>query len=492
MSSQSIISEDDQCFAALSIMDVSSKNYDMKKALSTIEPLASQGNIEAQYIYGLFLYTGTHIDQDRISAFKMFRSSAVGNNPEALLLMTEYDKLGEGQAFDDLLSLKFKAKQRDVDACSKLFEIYSNGGALVKKDHKIALSYCTVCAEKGNIDSMSTIGFMYLMGKGVSKDKEKAMYWLKKAADLGSGEAMYRIGSMYEEGLCFTEPDLKEAAKWYTFSASAGNKDGQYSMAAFCCAQKTKYYDPKRAAQLFQAAADQGHIEAAYQIGMTYAFGEGAKRDTGLAIKYLEMACEGGSQQAMVDYANMRFEGTMLPKDEHIAAKWFEVAANRCDGTAQYALACMYGNGIHFEKSDEMAAKWFRESAEMGDANSQYCLGCFCYEGRGCTKDAKEAASWFEQAAEQGQPAAKSFLGMMMVSGKDIPQDVESGVAMLHEAADDHGYYEAQYYLGKIYSEGKYVLKNIPLAKKYLAMAAKQGDADAVALIDKIKAEKIR
>jgi TPR repeat protein len=39
--------------------------------------------------------------------------------------------------------------------------------------------------------------------------------------------------------------------------------------------------------------------------------------------------------------------------------------------------------------------------------------------------------------------------------------------------------------------DGKYVKTNISRAKKYLSMAAKQGDPDAQALLDKIKAERL-
>ena len=60
-------------------------------------------------------------------------------------------------------------------------------------------------------------------------------------------------------------------------------------------------------------------------------------------------------------------------------------------------------------------------------------------------------------------------------------------VRMLKETADD-GYFEAQYYLGKIYYDGEIVSRNIPKAKKLLTLAARQGDPDAKALLEKIKA----
>jgi hypothetical protein len=72
-----------------------------------------------------------------------------------------------------------------------------------------------------------------------------------------------------------------------------------------------------------------------------------------------------------------------------------------------------------------------------------------------------------------------------------VEQDIDCGIGLLNESAES-GYFEGQYYLGKAYMDGKYVKRNIPRAKRYLSMAARQGDPDAKALLEKIKAEKMR
>ncbi len=60
---------------------------------------------------------------------------------------------------------------------------------------------------------------------------------------------------------------------------------------------------------------------------------------------------------------------------------------------------------------------------------------------------------WFDQAADQEHPAAKSFLGMLRITGIGTEQDIEEGLRNLNEAADS-GYFEAQYYLDKLYYKG--------------------------------------
>ncbi|MFA6952909.1 MAG: hypothetical protein WCQ23_07615, partial [Candidatus Methanomethylophilaceae archaeon] len=105
MSPQLVNSENSECSAALSLMDVDSIDRDMKKALAILEPMAASGDGEAQYICGLFTYTGTETQQDKASAIDMIRMAASSGNTDAVLLANEYDKLGDGQTFDDLVAL---------------------------------------------------------------------------------------------------------------------------------------------------------------------------------------------------------------------------------------------------------------------------------------------------------------------------------------------------------------------------------------------------
>lgn len=102
-------------------------------------------------------------------------------------------------------------------------------------------------------------------------------------------------------------------------------------------------------------------------------------------------------------------------------------------------------------------------------------------------KDEKRAAMWFSAAAEQGHPAAKAFYGMMMVTGVGTETDTEAGMALIKEVADA-GFSDGQFYLGRLLMEGKHVKKNMPLAKKYLKLAAKQGDPDASSLLEQLRA----
>lgn len=473
------------------LLDTGSADRDIVKAFETARDLASVSP-EAEYLYGLLLYTGTGTDRDAEAASKVFAdASEKGYRPAAIVS----EEIGRNtvDVQERLMGLRLRAESRDLEACREIFPLYDTGKGPdgkkgpALKDHEEAIRLYMPCADAGDRDAQNTIGFMYLMGKGVEKDRDLALKLLKASAEAGCAQAAYRIGYMYDSGQDFSTPDLDRAVQWYQRAADLGDAEAQYQMAGILSMKDSKYYNASRSVKYLTAAADQGQKEASHQLGLMYAYGSnGVRRNVAKAKKYLLASCEAGYDQAMVDYANMCFEGQVLPRDFEASAKWFTEAAKHFNGLAEYALGCMYGNGYYFEQDNKEAARWFEEAAEGGEPNAQYAIGCFYYEGRGIPKDEKKAISWFQESADQGHPGAMSFMAMFMINGEGVDQDIEGGIEMLKKVAES-GYPEAQYYLGKLYAEGKFVEKDIPYAKKLLAQAARQGDPDAELLLEKIK-----
>ncbi len=491
MNNNNIGVSDNTAIAVRKLMDVGSVDRDLSKAFEMARSNADR-DPESAYLYGLLLYTGNGAERDRKGAFEAFISSSDKGFHPATIVKDEIGRNSEGVQ-DPIMDLRFRAEAGDPSACKQIFSLYDTGKnpdgtrATVLKDHAEAIRLYMPCAEKGDMEAQNTIGFMYLMGKGVPKDYDLAVKLLKASADSGCAKAAYRLGYMYDAGQSDAGQNLDEAVVWYRRGADLGDPEAQYQLAGILGMKDSKYYNVTKSNEYLMKAAEQNHIEASYQLGTMYAYGSnGVRRNVDKAKKYLVAACEGGYDQAMVDYAYMCFEGQVLPRDLESAAKWFQVAASHFNGTAQYALGCMYGNGIYYDQDNAQAAKWFEEAAEGGEPNAQYAIGCFYYEGRGIPKDAKKAISWFQESAEQGHPGAMSFMAMFMINGHFVDQDVQGGLQMLTKLAEN-GYPEAQFYLGKIYAEGEVIEKNIPLAKKLLTKAANQGDPDAAELLTTLK-----
>ncbi len=86
-------------------------------------------------------------------------------------------------------------------------------------------------AEQGDVEAMAQLGRHYLgtwMGVVNVYDKtgdndDKAIYWLKKAAEQGDADSQWLLGTCYEKGRGVSR-NFYEAAKWYKKAADQGHR----------------------------------------------------------------------------------------------------------------------------------------------------------------------------------------------------------------------------------------------------------------------------
>lgn len=76
-------------------------------------------------------------------------------------------------------------------------------------------------AAKTNPQAMYLLGALYEAGKGVDKDMNQAVTYMKKAADMGYGPAECSLADMYYEGRG-VEQDYTKAVEWYNKANSQG------------------------------------------------------------------------------------------------------------------------------------------------------------------------------------------------------------------------------------------------------------------------------
>ncbi len=155
--------------------------------------------------------------------------------------------------------MRLRGEQRDADACAHLFSIYDDGRPTSGKTTP-RRSGGTLSARERRCRCPEHVGFMYLMGKGIRKDRDRAVKWLRAATDNGCAKAMCRIGRMYDEGLCNTDPDLKSAMTWYQRAADAGDPDAQFALGCIYSMPQGKYFDDREATRIFGRTAENGHV----------------------------------------------------------------------------------------------------------------------------------------------------------------------------------------------------------------------------------------
>ena len=120
----------------------------------------------------------------------------------------------------------------------------------------------------------------------------------------------------------------------------------------------------------FAALAEQGDVDAQYNIGLMYDNGQGVPQDYKQAVKWYTKAAEQGNAKAQTNLAFMYDNGQGVPQDYKQAVRWYTKAAEQGTANAQFSLGLMYANGQGVPQDNIYAHMWFNLAAVDGDEDS--------------------------------------------------------------------------------------------------------------------------
>lgn len=233
---------------------------DYQKAIYLLEPVAAQGDINAQYYLGMSHYKLNNIDE----SVKWLSRSASRNNSFAKYQMALFYFNGIGVNKD----------------YKKAFEIFSR---LIHQNHK-GISYY--------------LGLCYLKGLGTDKNYDEAIRLLNIANEEGNINAVYELGQCYYYGYG-VEQNYTEAIKYFTKSAKANDKNSWYMLAV--CYEKGigVKQSAENAFKFYYKAASLGQNDAVFAVGRCYENAIGTEKNIIEAIKYYETAGKAGNNSAL-------------------------------------------------------------------------------------------------------------------------------------------------------------------------------------------------
>jgi len=108
-----------------------------------------------------------------------------------------------------------------------------------------------------------------------------------------------------------------------------------------------------------RARAEQGDVDAQYNLGHAYATGTDIERDRSKAIKWYAAAAKAGHLEAQYALGSLFQHGwKSIPPNHREAANWFKQAAERGHVKAQWQLSLLYENGKGVKKSIVEAYRW--------------------------------------------------------------------------------------------------------------------------------------
>ncbi len=262
----------------------------------------------------------------------------------------------------------------------------------------------------------------------------------------------------------------------------------------------------KKAVVYWRRAAFLGNEEAQHNLAMSYARGEGIKRNDCLAFYWWRKAAIQGHVKAQNNLGCLFYEGRGCSLDYDVAFIWCRKSAESGHSEAAFNLALCFEHGHGTDKNLDEAKKWY-EIAGFADDNADawHNLGLLYYHEDVSNNSigAEKAIDCWERAAALNHHDAIFNLGSLYYDGDIVPMNLSKAVFWLQKAATDSQYPDAiaQFALGECHfvgeedgvGEGEMYGVNVSLsdknqflpfnyheAKFWYKCAAKQGHVEAM------------
>jgi TPR repeat protein len=169
--------------------------------------------------------------------------------------------------------------------------------------------------------------------------------------------------------------------------------------------------------------AEEGEIDAQFQLGLRLAFGEGLKKNPAEGATWLEKAAKSGHAKAMNVLGSLYEQGVGVTEDPSKAAHWYQKAVDKEEPDAYFRLALLYQNGRGVKQDAVKATELAQEGANLGYAPAQTLYASKLASGDGVNKNSAKAALWFLKAAKQDNTYAQRQLAYLYYTGNGVPLD---------------------------------------------------------------------
>ncbi|MDY3333314.1 MAG: SEL1-like repeat protein [[Actinobacillus] rossii] len=272
---------------------------DHNKAFNLVQDAYQTGSLLVLNSLGNYYFNGIGISPDLKKGVHYYQEAINKGNFETSKINLGYAYFyGLGTEKNVAEAIKLTKSVLSTDNKEFNAQAMANLGVFYKElgDADNAFLWTNQAADLGNVSAETNLGFLYAYGIGVKANKEKALYWLKKAMDKKHSEAYFILGRIYEKGTSVIEKSSLKAFELYSMAAHQGHGMAKNNLAVMLINGKDVKKDETRALELFLEAAEEYKVVfsmiALYQI-----YSQGTKeipQDLEKAKYWLEKAKENG------------------------------------------------------------------------------------------------------------------------------------------------------------------------------------------------------
>lgn len=249
---------------------------------------------------------------------------------------------------------------------------------------------------------------------------EKWKYCFEEASSADADMA-FLLGNHFLSGE-FSLPMTVYASKWYKIAAEKGHTDGMYELGmCYRWGDGGEYAEGEKALYWFREAAKYGHREAKEIL-------EHFDTDSGAEVLSLSALHGVGGEYCYWYKSKMLVEGYYQQADEGNAEAQYELGRQLVPGIAYSA----------FKRDTKKAIKYYEMAAANGVIDAMFNLSNLYKDGNiGLEPDLVISFEWMKKCMEAGDVEARFEVGKRLIEGIGTEVNVELGKKYVNEAADN-------------------------------------------------------
>jgi len=485
---------------AQTLADKKSKDYNAAEAARWYELAGENGQAWAMISLGVMYAHGELGASDPVKAFHWLEQAGSGNKPKNYLGAGDFAICllqGLGTTKDPAKAAEIFRMHRNEDLVCYLGTIGQAPVLPIGQDEELALNQ-SWAKDRNDAHAQYLLGRRYLIGYGVKPSAEDAARWLKKAAKAHHGEALCLLGWLYQfypalYGFSDPQKAARAATESYKAAGDAGSIEGLANYANSLTTGFGVTRDEDQAIAIYERCLkiDPDHSRSHSNLGSIYnaklVHAVAAEVSFGTVelkakmLEHYEASVRQDDAYAAIGLGDLYYEGRFVTADLAKAYSYYEkattVPARKADAHFRLGYMHEFGQGVPITYTE--AAYHYRLAALEGHIPALRRLVDFYVTGTGVSLDFDRAAYWLNFMIRLNQLDVLPTMADVLLK----KQDYERAIQILNFLANSPNPAIAGYAherLSRCYGEGKGVEKNAKRAEKYLDLAIKEENGDAL------------
>ena len=227
-----------------------------------------------------------------------------------------------------------------------------------------AISIWKQLAELNYADAHGPLGELLIRGADLPLNIDKGISHLEHAANLGRHSSLRTLISLYQYGFDGIEPDLEKAVKYMKRAADMGDVERMLDLSTLLASNP--HNDARGAFKYAELAAQADDPRGHYNVGRAYERGLGIDQNFEKAFFHYDFAAKHGIVMAQHNMAALYANGTGVEQDYKQARLWYMIASVLKSYMSMQNLGVMSENGQGDAKNPIRALAWYQLASEAG------------------------------------------------------------------------------------------------------------------------------